>query len=88
MSPMLGGDGEQTAQIKAACLLLNQKFVLALELLSGCGMILGAKLLITPPADGRCHPADGGLQGPLSFRVHPSSVIWCNGLNLLRGSRV
>ncbi len=55
--------------------------VLALELLRGCGMILRAKLLRTSPADGRCH-------GPLSFRVHPSSVICCNGLNLSRGSRV
>ena len=63
-------------------------FVLALELLRGCGMILRAKLLRTSPADGRCHRADSGLKSPLSFSVHPSSVICCNGLNLSRGSRV
>jgi len=63
-------------------------FVLALELLRGCGMILRAKLLGTSPTDGRCHRADCGLKSPLSFTVHPSSVICCNGLNLSRGSRV
>jgi hypothetical protein len=63
-------------------------FALALELLRGCGMILRVQLLRTSPTDGRCHRADGGLKSPLSFRVHPSSVICCNGLNLSRGSRV
>jgi hypothetical protein len=63
-----------------------QNFALALELLRGCGMILRARLLRTSHADGRCHPAEA--KGPLSFRVHPSSVICCNGLNLSRGSRV
>ena len=53
---------------------------LALELLSGCGMILGARLL-TSPADGRCRRL-------LNFRVHYSSVIFCNVLNLSGGSRV
>jgi hypothetical protein len=43
---------------------------LALELLSGCGMILRARLR-TSPADGRC-------LGPLSSRVHHSSAIWCS----------
>jgi hypothetical protein len=62
-------------------------FALALELLRGYGMILRVNLLGTSPTDGRCHRADGGLN-PLSFRVHPSSVICCNGLNLSRGSRV
>jgi hypothetical protein len=65
-----------------------QNFGLALELLRGCGMILGVKLLRTSPADGRCHLADCGLISPLSFGVHPSSVICCNSLNLSRGSRV
>jgi hypothetical protein len=88
MSPMLGGDGQRREQVKGGFLLTNRKFALALELLSECGMILRAKLLITPATDGRCHPVDGGLEGPLSFRVHPSSVIWCNGLNLLIGARV
>ena len=43
---------------------------LALELLSGCGMILRAQLR-TSPADERYH-------GPLSFNVHHSSAILCN----------
>jgi hypothetical protein len=65
-----------------------QNFALALELLRGCGMILRVRLLRTSPTDGRCHPVDRDLRSPLSSRVHPSSVIWCNGLNLSRGSRV
>ena len=65
-----------------------KNFVLALELLRGCGMILRAKLLRTSPADGRCHRAERDTKGPLISKVHPSSVIWCNGLNLSRGSRV
>jgi hypothetical protein len=63
-----------------------ENFALALELLRGCGMILRVRLLRTSHADGRCHQADS--KGPLSFGVHPSSVICCNGLNLSRGSRV
>jgi hypothetical protein len=53
---------------------------LALELLSGCGMILRARLR-TSPANERCH-------GPLSSRVHHSSVICCNVLNLSRALHV
>ena len=66
----------------------HKNFVLALELLQGCGMIFRAKLLRTSPTDGRCHRSDCDSKSPLSFRVHPSSVIWCNSLNLSRGSRV
>jgi hypothetical protein len=54
----------------------TRKIKLALELLSGCGMILRARLR-TSPAPERC-------PGPLSTSVHHSSVIWCNVLNLLR----
>ena len=52
---------------------------LALELLSGCGMILGTKQWF---AEGR-----QGL-GLLSRRVHYGLVILCNGLNLSGGSHV
>jgi len=65
-----------------------KNFFLALELLRGYGMILRAKLLRPSPADGRCHPAERDSKGPLSSRVHSSSVICCNGLNLSRGSCV
>lgn len=80
MSQMSGARGEGKAGFNPCCS-LSENFVLALELLSGCGMILKSRLLKTSPANGRCH-------GPLSFRVHPSSVICCNDLNLSRGSRV
>jgi hypothetical protein len=53
---------------------------LALELLRRCGMILRARLR-TSPADERCHWL-------LSSRVHHSSVIWCNVLNLSRALHV
>jgi hypothetical protein len=53
---------------------------MALELLNGCGMILRVRLR-TSPAGARCHRS-------LSFRVHYSLVILCNGLNLSGGSRV
>jgi hypothetical protein len=56
------------------------KVILALELLSECGMLFRARLR-TSPADERCH-------GPLSSRVHHSSVIWCNVLNLSRALHV
>src|SRR5580704_4699713 len=56
------------------------KFNLALELLGGCGMILRARLR-TSQADERCHRL-------LSSRVHPSSVICCNVLNLSRALHV
>lgn len=65
-----------------------ENFILALELLGGCGMILRAKLLRTSPTDGRCHRADRDSIGPLTSRVHPSSVKWCNRLNLSRGLSV
>jgi len=55
-------------------------FELALELLSGCGMILRARLR-TSPGDGLGHPS-------LSDRVHYSLVILPNGLNLSGGSHV
>ena len=51
-----------------------RKINLALELLRECGMILRVQLR-TSPADGRCHWL-------LKSRVHHSSVIWCNVLNL------
>ena len=81
MSQMLGVKDQAKTALRRGSGPGCGNFVLALELLSGCGMILRAKLLRTSPTDGRCH-------GSLSFRVHPSSVIWCNGLNLSRGSRV
>ena len=43
-------------------------------------MIFGARLL-TSLADGRCRRT-------LNFRVHYSSVVFWNGLNLSEGSRV
>jgi len=53
---------------------------LALELLSGCGMILGTKQWFST----------GGDQGDrlLSRRVHYGLVIFCNGLNLSGRSHV
>jgi len=80
MSQMLGVKEQRGAGPGGLGILELQNVTLALELLRGCGMILKARLR-TSPAHGRCH-------GPLSSRVHPSSVIWCNGLNLSRGSRV
>jgi hypothetical protein len=55
-------------------------FRVVLELLGGCGMIWRARLL-TSPTDGRCRRL-------LNIRVHYSSVIFSNGLNLSGGSRV
>jgi hypothetical protein len=78
MRQMSGAKGQEETGPKPPA---GKIFVLALELLRGCGMILRVKLLRTSPTDGRCH-------GSLSSRVHPSLVIWCNGLNLSRGSRV
>ena len=80
MTPMLGlaeyGGFKETSLASGT----SRKRILALELLSGCGMILRAQLR-TSPADERCHR-------PLTSRVHPSSVFCDNGLNLSRGSRV
>jgi hypothetical protein len=80
MTQMLGltkyGGYEETALARGTFAKVN----LALELLSGCGMILRAQLR-TSPADERYHR-------PLTSRVHPSSAFCDNGLNLSRGSRV
>jgi hypothetical protein len=78
---MSGAKEKSGGVLEVPCLFRLKKSFVALELLRGCGMILRAKLLRTSLTDGRCH-------GSLSSRVHPSSVIWCNGLNLSRGSRV
>jgi hypothetical protein len=58
----------------------DHKNELALELLSGCGMILGTKERF----------AAGGKQGnrSLSRRIHYGLVIFCNDLNLSGGSHV
>jgi len=80
MTQMLGqnvqGGGKETVLRPGLGAVIN----LALELLSGCGMILRAQTR-TSPAKPRCH-------WPLSFSVHHSSAIWCNALNLSSGSRV
>ena len=55
-------------------------FELALELLSACGMILGARL--------RPSPGDGLVHRLLSPRVHYCLVIFPNGLNLSGGLHV
>jgi hypothetical protein len=59
---------------------IRSKIDLALELLSGCGMILSARRL-TSPGDGLGHR-------PISHRVHYSLVILPNDLNLSGGSHV
>jgi hypothetical protein len=84
----MSGSKEESGPVRSVTGFDCRFFALALELLRGYGMILRVQLLRTSPTDGRCHRADGGLKSPLSFRVHPSSVICCNGLNLSRGSRV
>lgn len=85
---MSGMKEQVRAGVKGAGPAGLKNFALALELLRGCGMILRAKLLRTSPADGRCHRAERDTKGPLISKVHPGLVIWCNGLNLSRGSCV
>jgi hypothetical protein len=68
--PGLGGDSYGENPVEHGIV------ILALELLSRCGMILRARLR-TSPADERCLRL-------LRSRVHHSSVMWCNVLNLSR----
>jgi|SRR5579862_1410343 len=80
MTQMLGhGEYSRPKKTPLGGSLLGRVY-LALELLSGCGMILRARLR-TSQAEQRYHR-------PLRPSVHHSSVIWCNVLNLLTGLHV
>ena len=70
---MLGRGRPVTGRIEAEGTLM-QIARLALELLSGCGMILKVRL--------RTLLEDGLVHHSLSSRVHYSLVIFCNDLNL------
>jgi hypothetical protein len=80
MTQMLVGRANSGPHEKTQGDAVRRNVKLALELLSECGMLFRARLR-TSPADERCH-------GPLSSRVHHSSVIWCNVLNLSRALHV
>ena len=74
------GQGKQISGLMEAEGTLMRILHLALELLSGCGMILKVRSRTS---------LEGGLvHHSLSSRVHYSLVIFCNDLNLSGGSHV
>ena len=76
-SQMLGNSSKAVLGTEA---LPGRIFRMALELLSRCGMISRASSRIRSTGDA-AHQA-------LSSRVHYSSVMFCNWLNLFGGSHV